>query len=1546
MTSYVASKRMNTVTRVAAGFLGLVSAAAAAAQAQPKGDVYDQFFRYTESENKVLFQERPGETVDPFTGNLRIVQQDLALPGKAGLDLHIVRSYSSKIWGRADGLATDDPLLAEKAKSVLGYGWTFHMGRLINPDGTGDAGTCSSNLPVFEGGDGSAHSFYKSAWSSAVLLSKDYWRYERNCTAMAGAGACAWSDAGTRYEFSSSANDAFYVGMNIVWPLTGIVDQFGNRISVSYVAGTGAVDTITDTWGRTVQFSYLTAIGGRAVEDGRRLDKMTVADGSGSASKVYQYSYTWIATGATSGAGQSQLPGTGRYFLGAVQPPAGPPQSYEYAYGVPVANNQYALKTLTYPGGATTTYTYSKVDFFTGREVVPFSVVTQRVAGGRNVPPAIWGYSYVSPQPIVPPPADPELFPFHVTTITRPDGKLDVFRMYGFGWIATKTLADANKYTYAFLVGLTKKISRADGAEVEEMGWDARTAAPVTTQAAYAAPVYSDTCGTQYTVWDAVVLAPALTRRVLHRDGAAYVTDSTDFDGYGQPKTVTETGYQASKLSYSDGRPDVTLVAAGTQVRTTTWTYASFPAEKYTGAPLNLLRGLPLTQKVCVGTDCADNAWTYDTTSATPGYPRKTETRSGVTTTFGYHPAAAEGVGNLESVTNALGQKLTLTGYGAGWGIPTNIDFNGAFTMSRTAYWEGWVKTVTDGRNNTTAYAYDAIGRPLTVTPPGNGANAPTVTSYATDDSWATTTRGSYTKTTYLDGLGRTTESSDTEGFFTSVRYDPMGQGWFKSYPYDATTGEVGEKQFFDGLGRVTAQTHAFRPTAGAIDQSGTCETPGACMVWNTYANNCVETTVERTSTETPRTLRCGASFGNPDDQRLAAVGDSHGSLWQYTYGASDNLLAVLAPLSQGGRSYTYYPVTRFLQDETTGESGRTGYTRNAIGQVLTRTDARSVVATLGYSGTNGVDPLGRLRSVTYQNGSADDLTQSWDNANNLSTIGSPNGGAYTFVYDELNRVTQQTWSFNNRSYITGYHYDVNGCLDTVTQPTGRTLTMTCDTANRPTSVKLGNDSIVTVITYHPSGQVKSMTYGNGKVTDFVLDDRSRTTSITSGGAIELSYTYDGADNVKTMANGVVANGSLTMEYDLLDRLVASYGPGQGSAGYDYDALGNRTFKTEGNTNHISNYVYDSTTNRLTTATTESPPSALKLTWDLAGRLASTSDGATYKYDARGKRVAKTDASGTTVYHYDAAGRVIAETTPTGDRLRDYVYVGNHLVAVDGCVDGATTPCTAERQWYHTDTLGSVLARTDATGAVVARLDNLPWGEQFSPSGVQGDRQYNGRVYDAGTGFHDYGARLYWPEIGRFISADPLLGDPKNPAGLNRYSYVLNNPYRYTDPTGMLNEAGATFERLQQSQVEQSQACVAGTSSCVPQYAAAGVMGVAVVAPLAMLATEMLPAAAAAAAAAAAPAAPRVEEAVSRLGRVAAQTQRAIQSLQSRVAEHLAKLEAYRADPDAFDNKGFLKNASEAVRQRIIDGRVRHLENEIQNFQKQIETLKSSSGGS
>jgi len=65
------------------------------------------------------------------------------------------------------------------------------------------------------------------------------------------------------------------------------------------------------------------------------------------------------------------------------------------------------------------------------------------------------------------------------------------------------------------------------------------------------------------------------------------------------------------------------------------------------------------------------------------------------------------------------------------------------------------------------------------------------------------------------------------------------------------------------------------------------------------------------------------------------------------------------------------------------------------------------------------------------------------------------------------------------------------------------------------------------------------------------------------------------------------------------------------------------------------------------------------------------------------------------------------------------------------------------------------------------------------------DKQFTGQRLDT-TGLYYYNARYYDPAIGRFISADTVVQDLNNPQCLNRYSYCINNPLKYTDPTGHL----------------------------------------------------------------------------------------------------------------------------------------------------------------
>ena len=108
----------------------------------------------------------------------------------------------------------------------------------------------------------------------------------------------------------------------------------------------------------------------------------------------------------------------------------------------------------------------------------------------------------------------------------------------------------------------------------------------------------------------------------------------------------------------------------------------------------------------------------------------------------------------------------------------------------------------------------------------------------------------------------------------------------------------------------------------------------------------------------------------------------------------------------------------------------------------------------------------------------------------------------------------------------------------------------------------------------------------------------------------------------------------------------------------------------------------------------------------------------------------------------------------------------------------------AERRYYHNDMMGSVLAITNASGTVVCREEYRPFGAEHSTWTGCDERKYTGKLLDAATGLYSYGSRYYDPDTARFISADLERGDQASLQSQNRYSYVMNNPFKFVDPTG------------------------------------------------------------------------------------------------------------------------------------------------------------------
>jgi RHS repeat-associated protein len=105
--------------------------------------------------------------------------------------------------------------------------------------------------------------------------------------------------------------------------------------------------------------------------------------------------------------------------------------------------------------------------------------------------------------------------------------------------------------------------------------------------------------------------------------------------------------------------------------------------------------------------------------------------------------------------------------------------------------------------------------------------------------------------------------------------------------------------------------------------------------------------------------------------------------------------------------------------------------------------------------------------------------------------------------------------------------------------------------------------------------------------------------------------------------------------------------------------------------------------------------------------------------------------------------------------------------------------------FIHSNHLGSTSLTTDQSGAPVAETRYLPYGEERWTNEAQPtDFTFTGQRAERGFGLMDYNARYYDPWLGRFVSADSIVPNYTNPQALNRYSYVLNSPLKYADPTG------------------------------------------------------------------------------------------------------------------------------------------------------------------
>ena len=205
-----------------------------------------------------------------------------------------------------------------------------------------------------------------------------------------------------------------------------------------------------------------------------------------------------------------------------------------------------------------------------------------------------------------------------------------------------------------------------------------------------------------------------------------------------------------------------------------------------------------------------------------------------------------------------------------------------------------------------------------------------------------------------------------------------------------------------------------------------------------------------------------------------------------------------------------------------------------------------------------------------------------------------------------------------------------------------------------------------------------------------------------------------------------------------------------GSNSYAYDANGNMTSRQVGGTSYI-------------------------LAYDAENRLSGVSGGtaASFVYDGDGRRVKGTVSGVTTVYvgdYYEASGGI----------TKKYDVIGGQRVAMrEGDV----------LSYLFADHLGSTAVTANESGAFVAELRYQAWGENRYTNGTTPTTyRYTGQREEATLGLYFYNARWYDPYLNRWLQPDTIVPQPGNPQSLNRYTYVLNDPLRYIDPTGRFTE--------------------------------------------------------------------------------------------------------------------------------------------------------------
>lgn len=1292
------------------------------------------------------------DTVDPRSGNLSVTHIDLSIPGNGGLDINVYRTYS--LSSLSAGLTATHLLSTDWI--ALGVGWKMRAAPRISAgrqyNRTGAPGTSTDKITYIES---NIERMCKNAlWSSWYNTStyielpngskEELLPTSANNTAITGSNwkvtcvsnvVTAWSPTGTRYDFGSFTNKktgytessdlhrAGWSGKGAPNPgvsfyyldATLETDTSGNWISYTYqpyVNSTAASNCMRyrpTTYLRVAacydtQGSLLTNI---SSSDGRAVlfnynslgQLLTISDNS---QRVWQYEHQ-LRTDTTVQA------------LTKVTLPDGTYWGYTYNTGnfsqivsnagaegmlAGVANRK--LSSLRYPTGGTVTYQYGYINL---RQTTTNYVRQERITSRTLSNGASWSYAYTRGG----------VGQYDQTTVTGPEG-VTTFKYFGHDFSGREgTLPN-----HLFPAGSCEDNSWRVGRLVEKTGplagysetyqWSKR----LISSAGYATKEMYNHC--DFSTW-----TPVLSNKVITLDGASYSTTYSNFDSFGNPGSISESGPNGGS-------------------RTTNFTYLNDTA--------NWIIGKTTSE-------------TFSGSNKTLAYDSQgrliSSTRNGITTSYTYTPQ-----GNIATKTYPRGLIHFYSDYKLG--VPRTESQPESVSITRLVDDIGNITKETNALGYATTYTYDGLNRITSINfPQGN----PKTFSYAQNSR--TVTRGSLSELVTYDAFGNVL-SAGLAGNAITYQYDVLGRMTFKSNP---GTTSVGTNFLYDSLSRITKSTNADSTFAsysyGAGLKNVTDERGNkTSYAFKSYGNPAQQylmqitapeaaanITITRNATDLVTSVSQGAFIRsyiyNSSYQLITEIDPELGST-NYGRDASGNMTSKTIG-SSGTTNFIYDSQNRLTQVTYPGNTPSISYTYDLTNKMAT---ANSQYGNHSFS----YSPNGNLiRDSLAIDGYNFTVGYSYNLNDQLQSITNPISGTVVNLNPNILGLPTTVGS-----YVSSVTYWPSGLIKDVKYANGHTSSYTQHNRLWPNSliVKKANgvQDIASFYSYDGLGNLTGIddTIDNSYDRTLGYDKINRVVSSTGPwGTGQLSY-----DGIGNLTSQVFGSNALTYSYDANNRLNTLTLNGVSSSSFGYDERGNNNYR-KGET-----FTYDAASNlRCARCNTGN---AVQYFYDGNNQRSKVIKGGVTTYEMRDLygnllvEYSPANANKLIEYFYlggKGSGKLVASKASSSQTGNIFTYYHTDI---------SGSPLAA------TDSSGNLLWKEnykpygDKLNRQAASLSN--------------NIGFHGRPFDNDTGLSLMGARYYDPVAGRFLGVDPKGFDTENIHSFNRYAYANNNPYKFVDPDG------------------------------------------------------------------------------------------------------------------------------------------------------------------